>query len=95
MPALHATRVCRFDEVYVVYFKCNIRSIRDYPNIRQYCRDIYQIYDCKIGKTVYMDHIKTHYFTSHPKLNIHAVIPAGPGAEADFLLPPEGRAALG
>ena len=86
--------LCRFDEVYVVYFKCNIRSIRDYPNIRQYCRDVYQIYGGKIGKTVDMAHIKTHYFTSHPTLNTYAVIPVGPGAELDFSLPPEGRTAL-
>ena len=86
--------LCRFDEVYVVYFKCNIRSIRDYPTIRQYCRDLYQLHDGKIGKTIDMVHIKTHYFTSHPTLNQYAVIPIGPGAEADFKLPPEGRIEL-
>ncbi len=51
----------RFDEVYVVYFKCNVRRIIDYPALRQYCRDLFQhpgISDC-----INMDHIKTHYFT--------------------------------
>lgn len=31
----------RFDEVYVVYFKCNKKQIIEYPNILNYCREIY------------------------------------------------------
>ena len=34
-----------------------------------------------------MDHIKTHYFTSHPTLNLYAVIPAGPDVLADLRRP--------
>lgn len=33
----------RFDEVYVVYFKCNVRRVADYEHIRLYMRDLYQI----------------------------------------------------
>ena len=51
----------RFDEVYVVYFKCNVKRIIDYPNIRNYCRDLYQFPG--VGEGISMDHIKTHYFT--------------------------------
>jgi len=75
----------RFDEVYVVYFKCNVRKIVDYPNIRNYVREIYQmpgVCDC-----VNMYHIKTHYFSSHAILNPFSVIPKGPDAEQDFKLP--------
>lgn len=50
----------RFDEVYVVYFKCNVKRIVDYPNIRNYCRDVYQIPG--IASSINMDHIKIHYF---------------------------------
>lgn len=32
----------RFDEVYVVYFKTNKKCIREYPNISNYVRDVYQ-----------------------------------------------------
>lgn len=32
----------RFDEVYVVYFKTNKKCMREYPNISNYVRDIYQ-----------------------------------------------------
>ena len=51
----------RFDEVYVVYFKCNIRRVADYPNILQYMRDLYQTPGVK--ESINMEHIKTHYFT--------------------------------
>ncbi|KAF8820912.1 putative Glutathionyl-hydroquinone reductase YqjG [Cardiosporidium cionae] len=66
----------RFDEVYVVYFKTNCRCIREYPNIMNYCREIYQIPG--VRKSVNMDHIKKHYFTSHSKLNLLAIVPKGP-----------------
>ena len=26
-----------------------------------------------------MWHIKTHYFTAHPRLNYYAIVPVGPG----------------
>ena len=32
----------RFDEVYVVYFKTNKKCIREYPNMSEYVRDVYQ-----------------------------------------------------
>jgi putative glutathione S-transferase len=51
----------RFDEVFAVYFKCNLKLIRDYPNLRNYMRDIYQLPG--IADTVDIDHIKTHYYT--------------------------------
>ena len=28
-------------------------------------------------ETINMEHIKTHYFTSHPQLNHYAIIPKG------------------
>lgn len=65
----------RFDEVYVVYFKCNKQFLREYPSIFSYIHDIYQTWD--IGATINMHHIKTHYFTSHPVLNTYAIVPKG------------------
>eukprot|EP01035_Chromulina_nebulosa_P017952 gene17952-23580_t len=75
----------RFDEVYAVYFKCNVRSISSYPNIINYCRDIYQIEGMK--ESIDMEHIKIHYYTSHAVLNHYAVIPKGPNVLADLALP--------
>ena len=33
----------RFDEVYVVYFKCDSRKVSEYPNIMRYCRDVWKV----------------------------------------------------
>lgn len=51
----------RFDEVYVVYFKCNVRRIADYPHMRNYLRDLYQTPG--VREATNMEHIKTHYYT--------------------------------
>lgn len=68
----------RFDEVYVVYFKTNTRSVRYTDSILNYCREIYQMPGVK--ETVNMEQIKAHYFCSHPVLNHYSIIPKG----ADF-----------
>jgi putative glutathione S-transferase len=69
----------RFDEVYIVYFKTNTRSVASTPSILNYCREIYQMPGVK--ETVNMEQIKTHYFCSHPDLNYYSIIPKG----ADFV----------
>lgn len=68
----------RFDEVYVVYFKTNTRSVRYTDSILNYCREIYQMPGVK--ETVNMEQIKAHYYCSHPILNHYSIIPKG----ADF-----------
>lgn len=79
----------RFDEVYANHFNCNRRRIADYPNLFGYMKDLYQIEGVK--GTVHMDHIKEHYYTSHPHLNPQGVIPVGPGLDLDT---PHGRERL-
>ena len=66
----------RFDEVYVVYFKCDKRKVSEYPNIMGYMRRLWKMDGFK--ETTNMAHIKGHYYTSHGKLNYYGVIPAGP-----------------
>eukprot|EP00884_Botryococcus_braunii_P005107 jgi/Botrbrau1/14598/Bobra.242_2s0008.1 len=68
----------RFDDVYVVYFKCNKQFLREYPNISNYVREVYQMPG--VAASVNMQHIKNHYFTSHPLLNHYAIVPLGFGA---------------
>lgn len=75
----------RFDEVYVVYFKCNKRRVADYEHIHQYLRELYQLPN--MADCIDMDHIKMHYFASHPLLNAYAIIPKGPDVLADLKLP--------
>lgn len=69
----------RFDEVYIVYFKTNTRSVTYTPAVLNYCREIYQMPG--VAETVNMNQIKIHYFTSHPYLNHFSIIPKG----ADFV----------
>eukprot|EP00904_Undaria_pinnatifida_P001236 jgi/Undpi1/11112/HiC_scaffold_30.g13410.m1 len=71
----------RFDEIYNVYFKCNKKRLVDFPNIVNYLRDLYQNYPEGFASTTEMDHIRKHYYTSHPALNTYAIVPIGP----DFL----------
>lgn len=66
----------RFDVVYIVYFKTDRNAIREYPMLREYVKDLYS--NPAIQKSVNIDHIKMHYFTSHPVLNAYAIIPRGP-----------------
>ena len=66
----------RFDQVYVVHFKCNRRAIHEYPALWAYTRDIYQT--CGIADSVKMWDIKNHYYGSHPTINPHGIVPTGP-----------------
>ena len=70
------TTLVRFDPVYVGHFKCNIRRIADYDNLSAYVRDLYQ--QPGIAPTVNMQHIKRHYYESHPTINPTRIVPAGP-----------------
>ncbi|GAB4829519.1 hypothetical protein Ancab_019192 [Ancistrocladus abbreviatus] len=69
----------RFDEVYVVHFKCNKKLIHEYPNLFNYTKDIYQIPG--ISSTVVMDHIKRHYYGSHPHVDPLGIVPIGPNID--------------
>jgi putative glutathione S-transferase len=66
----------RFDAVYVGHFKCNLRRIADYEHLSGYLRDLYQ--EPGIADTVDFDHIKRHYYTTHPQLNPTRIVPKGP-----------------
>lgn len=66
----------RFDPVYVGHFKCNLRRINDYPNLSNYLRSLYQ--HPGIAETVRLDHIKAHYYQSHPWINPTRIVPLGP-----------------
>ena len=80
----------RFDPVYVGHFKCNLRRIADYPNLSGYLRDLYQ--QPGIAETVNIDHIKRHYYMTHPQINPTGVVPKGPEVDLDA---PHGREAVG
>lgn len=70
------TTLIRFDAVYVGHFKCNKKRIVDYPNLFNYMLELYQWPG--IAETVFFDHIKDHYYTSHSMINPNQLVPLGP-----------------
>ena len=66
----------RFDAVYVGHFKCNLRRIADHEHLSAYLRRLYQWPG--VAETVDFDHIKRHYYMTHPSINPSRIVPAGP-----------------
>src|SRR5437868_12655846 len=79
----------RFDVVYYIHFKCSLRRILDYPNLRGYLADLYQ--RDGIAETVNFDHIKRHYYITHEEINPTRLVPIGPRLD---LIRPHGREKL-
>ena len=70
------TTLARFDAVYVGHFKCNRNRVEDFPQLSRYLRALYLVPG--IAATVDIDHIKRHYYLSHPHINPTGIVPAGP-----------------
>ncbi len=83
------TTLIRFDPVYHLHFKCNLKRIVDYPNLWAYTRDLYQTEG--VAQTVNMQHIVRHYHYSHTSINPHRILPINP--VLDYTAP-HGRDAL-
>ena len=66
----------RFDSVYFTHFKCNLRRIKDYKNLSNYLKTLYELPE--ISSTTNFNHIKRHYFYSHESINPYRIIPMGP-----------------
>lgn len=73
------TTLVRFDSVYYVHFKCNLRHLVDYPHLWAYARDLYK--RDGFGDTVNFDHIKRHYYMTHERLNPQRIVPLGPAVD--------------
>ncbi|MGY1424783.1 glutathione S-transferase family protein [Lysobacter sp. A289] len=70
------TTLVRFDPVYHGHFKCNLRRIADYPALHAFTVRMMEVPG--VGETVHFDHIKRHYYESHPTINPTGVVPLGP-----------------
>ena len=81
--------LARFDSVYYSHFKTSIRRLTDYPSLWGYARDLYS--RPAFRETTNFDHIKRHYFTTHPHINPTRIVPDGPLLDWDS---PHGREAL-
>ncbi|PZO39634.1 MAG: glutathione-dependent reductase [Pseudanabaena frigida] len=74
------TTLFRFDLAYYGLFKCNIKRLVDFPNLWNYCCELYQYADAQTICSI--DHVKRLYYKGLPELNPSRVIPAGP--EIDY-----------
>lgn len=77
---LYATLI-RFDPVYHTHFKCNVKRISDYDHLNGFMKDIYQLPG--VAATVNMEHIKEHYYRTHPSINPKGIIARGPSLDLD------------
>ena len=77
------TTLFRFDLVYHYHFRCNVRRIRDYPNLWNFVKEVHQMPG--VAETTNVDHTKRHYFGSHPTINPEGIVPVGPAI--DFTAP--------
>mgnify|MGYP000084752434 CR=1 FL=1 len=73
------TTLVRFDQVYHTHFMCNRQFIHQYDNLWPYLRDLYQTPG--VAGTVEMDHIKEHYYTTHPEVTPTRIIAVGPNLD--------------
>lgn len=75
------TTLVRFDAVYVGHFKCNLKTLREFPHISAYVKKLTALPG--IAETINLRHIKNHYYMSHDTINPTGVVPHGP--ELDFV----------
>ena len=68
--------LARFDAVYYVLFKCNLRRLIDYPQLWAYARDLYQ--RAGFGDTTDFGQIKRHYYQTQDWINPSRIVPKGP-----------------
>lgn len=68
----------RFDAAYHGAFKCNIRMLKDYPNLWAYTRELCQLPG--IAETVRIDDIKRGYY-SIAHINPTRIVPMGPALD--------------
>ena len=68
--------LARFDAVYYVLFKCNLRRLIDYPHLWAYARDLYQ--RAGFCDTTDFGQIKRHYYQTQDWINPSRIVPKGP-----------------
>ena len=75
------TTMIRFEPVYYFHFKCNLRPLSDYSNLRRHTRDL--LNQPKVRETVNLGHINTHYYLAHRRVNPVGLIPVGANVDLD------------
>ncbi|QGK69374.1 glutathione S-transferase family protein [Allosaccharopolyspora coralli] len=85
------TTLARFDAAYHGHFKCNRYKLTEMPTLWAYARDLFQTPG--FGDTVDFEHIKRHYYGTHPQINPNGIVPVGP--DLSGWSTPHGREVLG
>lgn len=70
------TTLARFDVAYHGHFKCNRNPLSADPVLWAYARDLFA--QNGFGDTTDFDHIKRHYYGTHPAINPTGIVPKGP-----------------
>lgn len=70
--------LARFDVGYFSAFKCNLKAVRDYPNLSAYLKDLY--HQPGIAETIDLDIYRHGYHSKNPMRNPHGIVPVGPDA---------------
>ncbi len=71
----------RFDAVYYVGYKCNLRRIEDYPNLSNYLRDLYQTPG--IAAVSDVEAMKRGSFSRAGPIGANGIVPKGPALDLD------------
>ena len=75
------TTMIRFEPVYYFHFKCNLKPLSAFPNLRRHTRDLLNL--PKVRETVFLDHIVDHYYLAHRRINPLGIIPLGARVDLD------------
>ncbi len=73
------TTLVRFDAVYYGHFKCNRNRLAEFQHLSRHLRELYRMPG--IAGTVNLEHIKRHYYMSHPHINPSRIVPLGPALD--------------
>ncbi|SEF61162.1 glutathione S-transferase family protein [Vibrio hangzhouensis] len=65
----------RFDVAYFTAFKCNLRALRDYPQLSRYLRDMVSLPN--VAKTIELDVYRKGYHSVSPLRNPHGIVSIG------------------
>jgi len=71
----------RFEPVYYFHFRCNLRPLSAYPDLRRHTRDVLNLPG--VRGTVDMTHIVDHYYLAHRHINPRGIIPVGARVDLD------------
>lgn len=66
----------RFDAIYYVGYKCNLRRLEDYPNLSGYLRELYQTPG--IAAVCDLATMKRNVYSKAGPIDANGIVPAGP-----------------